>query len=175
MIHPIPLDRELTPPLVVPPPGMTPLEIRLTAGLPHAIALDGLLTLSLVMPTGVAVWWRDADPLALVDRGRVGDQDNRADPAAAPPLRLVLRRGGQRLGIAPLVAGQTLWLPRAGTGAVIRFMVLEWELRAGTLKGAGDVGSRIRLAWAHAGRAPNGFELPAVPRVLARRLPDEGL
>lgn len=168
MLLPVPIDRELTPPAVAPPSEMITLDVRLTSGLPHRIPLAGLLVLSLVMPTGVARWWRDADPQALVDRGGIG----LGTEGSTPPLRLVLRRGERRLGVAPLVAGRLQWLPEAGTAAVLRLIVLDWELRAGTVKGAGDAGSRLRLAWAPAGRAPNRFDLPAMPRVLSRRLPE---
>jgi hypothetical protein len=57
-----------------------------------------------------------------------------------------------------------------GAGALVEIVVLAWEIRAGTVRSGGDVGSRISLAWRDASRAPEQFSPdPIHPRVAARR------
>jgi hypothetical protein len=58
---------------------------------------------------------------------------------------------------------------RAGTGIRIELVVLGWQIRAGSLRGPGDFGSRIELAWRIADRAADEFSPPPVSaRVLER-------
>jgi hypothetical protein len=124
--------------------GYTRATQPLVNGLPQAIPLDARLKLVAVLPTGVATVWRDADPAAVVSRA--GAQDG-------PPLRVLLMRGGAVLACVPLVAGLARAIPDTGQpalGALIELRVLDWDVRAGCLRGAGDTTSFIDLAWRYA-------------------------
>lgn len=139
------------------PAGFAVVESRITQGIPHPIGLDGEFSLLLVVPTGLARSWLSAPPTAVVSSSATqlapagpipkGGNDNSLRPGAAP--RLVVLRAGAMAGAVPLSAAARAVLPEAdlSTGTRIEVWVREWDLRAGSLRGPGDVGSRIAVAW----------------------------
>ena len=120
-------------------------------GLPHTIALDAEVSLVAVLPNGLAVPWLQADPLAIVSSSR--PEGDPHVPGAAPPprapLRLLVLTGPQPVAAVPLVAGLHRTLPDHGgpDGARLELEIIGWEVHAGTLRGAGDFGSFVDLAW----------------------------
>jgi hypothetical protein len=179
LIAPIPIARELVPGTAPHPEldGLTRLRESMPAGLPHAISLEGL-RLVLVVPTGLALTWRAADPTAVVTQSAPElDAHDPAAPAAAPrvPARLILLGDGDVLESVALAAGRRLWLPDTGSAAGVRIdlVVLGWDIRAGSLRGPGDVGSWIEFAWRVADRAADEFAAPRVSADVLERQPDE--
>jgi hypothetical protein len=177
---PIPVDRELVPPAApAAPGGFTPITEAVADGLPHVIALVPDLRLVLAVPTGLANAWREADPAAVVSSSdgelappppHAGDGETGA--LGRPPACLVALRGREVLGVVPLVAGVLRRLPDAGApgrGVTLEVVVLGWDLRAGSLCGPGDVGTRLALAWRPVGAGAAAFAPPATnPHVAAR-------
>jgi hypothetical protein len=142
-----------------PTADFTRISQPLANGLPYAIRLDAQLRLVVALPTGLAMAWLDADPAAIVSRS----SDQTVPPAAGatqpvgaiayPPVRLYLLRDGTPLASVPLVAGLRRSVPDAGSdGVLVELLVLAWDLRAGTMRGPGDVGSWVDLAWRRADR-----------------------
>lgn len=184
----IPIAGRLVPPSpVAVPTGFTLVDEQLQSGLPQIFPLLGDLVLVLAVPTGLAVTWRDADPSDLVSRG-AGQLDPVPPPAASAveqvgsthqaPARLFLRQAGATLAAVPLAVGTVRAVPDdggTGPGALVRLVVLDWDLRAGSLRGPGNFGSRIRFAWRAADSGTDRFEQPPRhPRVAIRpRPPDE--
>jgi hypothetical protein len=180
-LPPIPIAGSLVPPTAAAvPPGFTLVDAPLPAGLPQPFPLLGDLTLILAVPTGLATTWRDADPAEVVSRAAA--ERDPAPPPAGPaagelgsvrraPARLFLRQAGAILAAVPLVAGVLRRVPDDGgrdRGELARVVVLDWDLRAGTLLGPGDFGSRIRFAWRAVPRGEDRFEPPPThPRVAA--------
>jgi hypothetical protein len=178
-IAPIPVSRYLVPADVPPPPAtFTRVTQPLVNGLPQAIPLDAQLRLVVALPTGVAQPWLDADPAAVVSRSAdqiaaasaAGDEANSIGAVAFAPLRVLLVRDRTPLASVPLVAGLRRTLPDAGDdGVAIELRVLGWDVRVGTVRGAGDFGSFVDLAWRRADRPGESFEPPPLsPRVAAR-------
>jgi hypothetical protein len=177
---------ELLTPEPLPGPPDPAVYTRVTrpveTGLPLRIDLGADLALVLIAPTGVATAWRDADPRAIVSSS--DDEHAPFDPAGlataptAPagrvPLRLVLLSEGRPLAAVPLRLGRAL-LPDTGAddrGTLAQIVVLSWEIHAGTLRGAGDVGSLLDLAWRRADHSSDAFSPPAPhPHVLERYAP----
>jgi hypothetical protein len=95
---------------------------------------------------------------------------------ARAPLRLVVERSNVVLGVVPFAAGLRQVVPNDGgtRGVAIEIVVLAWDLRAGTVRGPGDFGSRISLAWRTADRASAEFAPPPINANLARRLAQSG-
>jgi hypothetical protein len=175
---PAPIQRYLVPP--APPQveeaGFLRVRERVPAGIPHAVALAEGLRLVLVVPTGLAATWRDADPAAVVSES--APEHAAHDPQAAPapvraPARLILQDGASVLASVPLVAHRRVWLPDSGrseSGVRIELIVLGWDIRAGSLRGPGEVGSWLEIAWRLADRAADEFSAPPVsPKVLERQ------
>jgi len=156
------------------PNGFTLVDQKMTRGLPHVIALDKSTSVTVVLPSGLARAWRDADSALVVSSSEAEQAPSvpeAADDVARPPLRLGIDRNGTVLGTIPLAAGLRQVVPRdGGSGAAIELVVLGWELRAGTVRGAGDFGSRVTLAWRIADRASAEFTPPPINANLARRL-----
>ncbi|MFF7454523.1 hypothetical protein [Kitasatospora sp. NPDC008115] len=141
-----PILRLLTPAEPDPlPPGATVVDAALDGGLPEYLPLHADLGVFVVAVLGRADTWYDADPAAVVSTP--------ADPGRT--FRLMLRAGGAHAGALPLTAGarRTVELPGSPRLAT-EIAVLDWELRAGSVRGAGRHGSRIRLAWWDLGGAP---------------------
>jgi len=177
-LPPAPVLRALVPPAApAPPDGFTRVDAAVTASLPFRVALEGDTALLLVLPTGLAATWRDADPAAVVSLGRwetaprpTGAPTTPPGSASRPPLTLLLQRGGTTLASAPVTAGVVRGLP-AEAGVAFEVVVLDWEVRAGNLRGPGDFGSRVSLAWRRADRGTDTFEPPPVHPEVARRVP----
>jgi hypothetical protein len=149
----------------------------LADGLPQTIDLDRDLSLVVVVPTGLATAWRDADPSALVSTS--ADELAPAHPAAATPEanvdrgrpRLLVLRAGAPVAWLPLVAGARRSLPNDGEqGAAVELAIIGWEIRAGSLRGPGAFGSRLQLAWRRSDRAAATFVAPALNPQLVKRL-----
>jgi hypothetical protein len=180
---PIPVQHYLVPERTpTAPEGFTLVEERILNGLPHAIRLDPQTRLVLLVPTGLARTWRDAAPEAIVSRSDEGlaplaaGGDASVGEVDRTPARLLLRSGTRTLASVPLVAGLRRSLPDAGlpdSGTRVEVVILSWDLRAGSMRGAGDFGSRISLAWRYADRAVERFSTPppnpnVVPRLEAK-------
>jgi hypothetical protein len=181
---PFPISRYLVPdqPPAV-PAGFTALRQALTGGLPQRIELGAGLHAVLVLPTGLARQWLDADPLDVVSTSS-DDLAPRPAPeapdpvplAARAPLRLVVRRGTQVLGSVPLSAGLRRACAdggAAGQGTAVEIAVVAWHLCAGTVRGPGDYGSFVSLGWRQADLAMDVFGPPPVHRFVVRRLPPD--
>ncbi|MEV4822027.1 hypothetical protein [Micromonospora sp. NPDC049274] len=184
---PFPIDRYLLPetPIEV-PAGFTEVRQSLTAGLPHRVELGGGVHAVLILPTGLARQWLATDPLAVVSTS-ADDLMPRPAPPATPrtpalvgrvPLRLVVRQGTRILGSVPLAAGLRRVCPDAGPAATngstpvaVEVVVLAWLLHAGTVRGSGDYGSTLTLAWRPADRAVDTFGPPPINEFVWRRRP----
>ncbi|MET7946996.1 hypothetical protein [Micromonospora sp. NPDC005324] len=185
---PFPIDRYLLPetPVEV-PDGFTEVRQSLTAGLPHRVELGAGVHAVLILPTGLARQWLHTDPLAVVSSS-ADDLAPRPAPSAAPrppalvgrvPLRLVVRQGTRILGSVPLAAGLRRVCPDAGLSSdagvgapvAVELLVLSWLLHAGTVRGSGDYGSSIALAWRRADRAMDQFGPPPINEFVWRRRP----
>ena len=163
------------------PDGFTRVDEPMTRGLPHTIILDRATRATVVLPSGLARTWRDADPAAMVstsddERAAFRPSAGTDDSAARAPLRLVVERSNVVLGVVPFAVGVRRFVPDEGgaRGAAIEIVILAWELRAGTVLGPGDVGSRITLAWRIANTASAEFAPPPINANLARRLAQSG-
>lgn len=145
----------------------------LVAGLPHTIVLDADVSLALTLPNGLAAHWLAADPQALVASSRPELEPHVPDPAvvARPPLRLLVMVASKPVAAVPLVAGLRRGLPDDGAagGVRVELEIIGWELRAGTIRGFGDFGSFVDLAWRRADRAAPRFEPPPLNTMLMRR------
>ena len=156
------------PPLGV-PKGFTPSRQELTRGVPFAWTLAGDLSLVLVVPTGFATLWRDADPLALASTSagetapHLGSRG--ADPREQAALRLIARRARITVAVVPLAAGLSRVVADGdGGAAVLEVFVSGWAVHAGCVRGAGDYGSFIDVAWRRADRGTSTFDPDAMSR-----------
>jgi hypothetical protein len=151
---------------------------RLTAGLPQTIVLDAAVSLAATLPNGLALQWRDADPQAIVSSSAPERAAHARDPEEAigavgrPPLRLLVLINGASCASVPLVAGLRRTVPDDGaTDAVsVELELIGWELRAATLRGAGDFGSYLELAWRRADSAADRFSPPPLNPMYLRRI-----
>jgi hypothetical protein len=173
-LPPIPVDRVLTPqPDPLPGSGYTMLDVAVTA-VPQRIPLFGTVAVVVLVPTGEALSWLQADPAEPASSSDPGWAPAPAAgaPAPSPPARLVLLDAAQTLGTLPLAAGARAVLPwdgDPGRGALVDIVVLTWQLTAAAVVGAADTGSRLRLGWRRADLAPSQFRAPdANPKVLLR-------
>jgi hypothetical protein len=179
MMAPIPVSRYLVPdqPISV-PDGFTLVDQSLSTGLPFTLPLFRDLSLTLVVPTGLAVQWRDADALAVVSRSddQIAPEAAQADPATLgavdrAPARFILLQSGVVVASVALVAGLRHLLPDSAdaTGAAIELAIVSWDVRAGNVRGDGDFGSRIRFGWREADQAVDAFTPPEInPHILSR-------
>jgi hypothetical protein len=138
---------------------------RIVRGLPHAIPLTGEFSLLLVLPTGLATAWRDASPTAVVTSSQEQTTPRPSTEPVEPlpvtaPARLVVRRQGAIAGSVALAAGCRVVIPETDpdSGVRIEVVVREWDVRAGSMRGPGDVGSRIALAWRRIDQGTAVFE-----------------
>jgi hypothetical protein len=180
MLPPIPVQRYLVPeqmPSI--PEGFTPVDDKLLGGLPHRIRLNAALTLVVVVPTGLAATWRDLDPITLVSSSETEFTPTTAEPdqeigaAIRSPARIIVRRSGTTIASVPLCAGLQRTVPEGGrqeTGMCIELLIRGWDIRAGSLRGLGDFGSYISLAWRRADQAVDFFSPPPVNPYLLPRL-----
>ncbi|MEU5781155.1 hypothetical protein [Micromonospora lupini] len=190
---PFPIDRYLLPETPIEAPaGFTEVRQNLTAGLPHRVELGAGVHAVLILPTGLARQWLATDPLAVVSTS-ADDLTPRPAPPATPrtpalvgrvPLRLVVRQGTRILGSVPLAAGLRRVCPdagppvdatappaRAAAPVAVEVVVLAWLLHAGTVRGSGDYGSTLTLAWRPADRAVDTFGPPPINEFVWRRRP----
>ena len=175
LMAPMPMDRFLTPenPAAI-PAGFTRSRQQLTRGVPFQWPLESDLSLVLLVPTGFAALWRDADPDAVVsaagDETRVHIAPRGADPLERPPIRVLLRQGGATLAAIPLAAGLSRLTPDADGGrSVIELYLADWLLHAGCVRGPGDYGSFVDVAWRRVDAGANAFPLASIdPHVAAR-------
>jgi hypothetical protein len=168
---PFPIVRELVPPVTAgAPEGFTVINEPLTAGVPHTITLDRELRAVLVVATGLATAWRDADPAAVAfsSDDEYAAVVPGADLLARPCAALLVRSGTAVLATVPLIAAARQRVAAADRGVVAELIVVRWQLRAGSLRGPGDVGSRIELAWRRVDRGADSFAPKLDPRVLGR-------
>jgi hypothetical protein len=179
-MDPIPVVGYLVPPVsTLAPEGFARLETTLPRGLPATIDLDRELSIVLTLPTGLALPWRDAATEEVVataddDLAPMPSPPPARDPVAEAPLRLQLRRGTALVASTPLGIGARLRLPDGGdpaVGTLLEVVLVDWLVRAGSVRGAGDVGSRLVLAWRRADRAIDHFSEPPVNPYFAPRLP----
>lgn len=169
---PIPVQRYLVPPQEpTTPEGFTQVDVRILTGLPYTIPLTGDLQLIVVLPTGLAVPWRDADATAIASSSEaelsvVTPQINfTIGDVTRAPFRLVVQQSRQIIGVVPLAAGCRRVVPDNGStilGGQIELVILEWDVRAGSVRGAGDFGSRLSLAWRKANQAVEQFSPPPI-------------
>jgi hypothetical protein len=151
-LPPIPVDRELVPEGRQPvPDSLARSRQVLVRGVPFAWPLDLDFSVVLFVPTGTAVLWRDADPTAIVCDSEIEETPSLAGrPEALPraPARLLLRRGQDVVATVPLVAGLRRRLPDGDSDAsIVELYVVAFRISAGTLRGAGDYGSFVEVAW----------------------------
>jgi hypothetical protein len=182
-LAPIPIDRELVPDArATVAESFTRVEQQLLLGVPQRIRLDDELELVLLVPTGLAAAWREADPetslsASAEERGpRAPGEQAPIGALLRPPARLVLVERGTPVAAVPLAAGVLRRVPDSGQdgrGVRVELAILDWDLRAGCVRGPGEGSSRIVLAWRRADRAVDVFGTPPVPRAVARRLPPE--
>lgn len=181
--QPIPVQRFLVPDRKpAAPEGFIEVSEAILGGLPHRIDLDQDVRLLLFVPTGLASTWRDADPTALVTESaaeiapRTGPDNLPIAGVTRAPARIAVQIAGATVASIPLTAGLTRTVPDAGDadrGSRLEIVVLAWDIRAGSLRGPGDFGSRITLAWRRADRAVENFSTPPVSPQLVPRLAPE--
>lgn len=172
MVDPIPMTRYLVPePSLLAPEGFTQIEDKLLAGLPYRLSVNAEFNIVVLVPTGLAVTWRDIDPTTLVSCS--DSQIFQSTPASAKavrtkefrtPARIIVRRGGTITASIPLTVGLRRTIPEGDQevpGSQIELMILGWEIRAGSLRGPGDYGSWISLAWRRIEQGAVYFTPPA--------------
>jgi hypothetical protein len=179
-MQPIPVQRYLVPaPKPTTPDGFTQVDVRILTGLPYAIPLTGDLQLIVVLPTGLAVPWRDIDATANASSSKaelsptIPQTDFIIGDVTHAPFRLVVQQSRRTIGIIPLVAGLRRFVPDSGSsnlGGQIELIILEWDVRAGSVRGAGDFGSRLSFAWRRANQATPKFSPPPINPMLRSRL-----
>jgi len=179
-LAPIPVSRYLVPedtPAL--PSGFSTVDQKITSALPFTIKLEQNLDAVLAAPTGLGATWRDADPAQIVSQSSMETNPFSSDAnaivadAIRSPIRLQIRYKGNALSTLPVVAGYQTVLPAHGDddrGIRIQLVVLKWDLRAGNMRGPGDFGSQITLAWKHADQASNYFGPAPVHRYVRPRL-----
>jgi hypothetical protein len=152
-MRPVPVERFLVPePSLLAPAGFTSVRQQLTRGVPFTWTLAGDLQLVLVVPTGFASLWRDADPLAIASASNDETGPHTAprgdDPREQVALRLIVRRAGITLASVPLAAGLWRIAPDGDrAAAAIELFLSGWLLHAGCVRGPGDYGSFVDVAW----------------------------
>ena len=175
LMPPIPVDRELVPETRLPiPAGLARSRQILVRGVPFAWPLDLELGLVLIVPAGDAVRWRDADPTAIVADSDLDDAPNLPGDPESPrraPARLLVRRGRDVLAAVPLVAGLWRVLPDGDADqSIVELYIVGFRMAAGTLRGAGDYGSFVEVAWRRVGRGTPSFTPPPIDRRVAERV-----
>lgn len=155
--------RTLTPASAAIPANSVTLQSRITAGLPHSIALDSGVTLGLVAPTGLARYWVRSEPDEIVADAK--------DTSRTVPFRLLLREGARLMGVVPLVLGPARFVGESAQAPPrIRLVLLDWRIHAGSLRGPGDLGSFVTLAWRRVGAGSREFTAPIARIAVRRRL-----
>jgi hypothetical protein len=156
----------------------TVVDEAIAGGVPYTIALDRQISLVLSLPSGLAAQWMDASATDVVSAASVESAPQStpaqpAEPLERSPLRLYARVGGRTTAVIPLVAGlRAGFSTGSGPGALnYEVLVLDWYLRVGNAHGAGNFGSRVKLAWRRSDQAVLQFSTPPVNPHLWWRLP----
>lgn len=160
------------------PEGFNLLESTLVQGLPHRIVIAGEADVVLVVPTGEANRWRQADPRATLSTGAAQQISIESLPSSAGlaldrvPARLLVRRASKVVAVLPLTAGlqQRIVLLPGDSGELLDLRILDWDLRAGHLRGSGDYGGFIHLAWKRSEKALTHYSTPPINPYLLPRL-----
>jgi len=177
VMPPMPIEAFLTPETTLASPaGFARSRQELTRGVPFQWPLDSDVSLVLFVPTGVAAMWRELDPSIVVssslDEIRPHESPRGADPQEHPPLRLLLRHGRATLAAIPLAAGLSRVTPDGDSArTIIDLLILEWLLHAGCVRGPGDYGSFINVAWRRAEQGANVHALAPIHPHVAERNP----
>jgi hypothetical protein len=178
MIAPQALARlQIAPTPAMAPEGFTAIDSAIRQGMPHPIPLAGNQRLLLIAPSGVATTWRDEDAATVVSAGawqRTASavSPQKLDIAKQMPLRVLYQINGKTLAVVPLAIGPAQRLA-TDDGVKVDLLVLDWVLHVGALRGPGDFGSRIALAWRAADRAVERFSDPPLNPVFVQRQPPE--
>ncbi len=171
-MEPIDLRSTLTPPTrFVTPRGFTETTTVIRDPVPHSVAIEADTIVTMTLPTGVASAWKRLPADTLISSGR-GDTG-----AGRPPARLTVAVAGRPSTTVPLAPGlvQLIGGGAGGRHGVTHLLVvLDWELRAGTLVGGVDAGSWLTFAWRRADRGVSHFSTPPPPRHLIPRLAAQG-
>ena len=174
---PIPVSRYLVPSrTVVDLDDYAVVDVDLVRGLPHTIDLgDDQIVLS--VPTGLARLWHAANPEVVVSSSvrQTAAYDDAAPPrhgVARAPARLLVRIGGSTTASLALAAGEEQIVGSDADNDDVRLSIVvrSWDLRAGSLRGPGDYGSRISLAWRRVDQAVDEFSTPPIKPTLVPRL-----
>jgi hypothetical protein len=174
-----PIERLLVPPSPPElPADMTRVSQVLSKGLPETIDLGSAASLIVLVPTGLATAWRDADPEAVVSSSDAETAPYTPDPATPvgdatrAAVRVLLLVGGAPVASVPLIAGLRRRLPDSGDpdrGVRVELAISSWRICAGSVRGPGDFGSRLEFSWRVADTAVDEFgPQPVPPRVVAR-------
>ena len=160
------------------PEGFTRVEQPLRSGLPHTIDLSPTLRVLLIVPTGMATYWRDADARELVSSGALeyAAHNGHTDFLHRVPATLLVQLNTRTIAAGTLHAGVMQRFAESGLSAVrLELVVLDWTIRAGTLRGPGDFGSSLSIGWRLADVAADEFsEAPRNP-VFVERKPDKNM
>lgn len=148
----IPIESYIVPDTApVVPDGFTLLDVALAGPVPNEIALGDSWSIIVVVPSGSARIWLDADPSAPVS---TSDVERAAFNPTSPPgpiaaARLVARRGGVPLAAIPLVAGiiSRVWSPDGDSASLLELMPLAWDLPVAALVGDDSPSARLEIAW----------------------------
>ncbi|MEK8105542.1 hypothetical protein NKG94_11075 [Micromonospora sp. M12] len=164
------------------PDGFTEVRQALTAGVPHRVELGAGVHAVLILPTGLARQWLDTDP-SRWSAAPPTTWRPPAPPATPRPPALVgrcrcawssARAPDPRLAAARRRPAPGLPRRRPDHRAhptVVELLVLSWLLHAGTVRGSGDYGSSLALAWRRADRAVDQFGPPPINEFVWRRRP----
>jgi hypothetical protein len=177
LMPPLPIDRFLTPEA---PPGVVGFvrsRQDLNRGVPFEWALEGDMSLVLLMPTGLATPWRDADPSIVLSASGEQATPHKAprgeDVLERPPLRLLLRRSRATLAAIPLATELRRVTPDGGGAqSSVDLLIVGWLIHAGCVRGPGNYGSFLEIAWRRVERGESEFSLPPVDPHVAARTPD---
>jgi hypothetical protein len=175
LVAPVPVSRYLVPPgEPALPPSFSTARIALTAGIPYTYALDARWSVILRYPTGVMNAWTAADPgdVASSDAPERAPRPDGADDGPRDPVRLTVALDKQTRAVVPLTAGRRALIADDGANpAALELAILSWTITAGSVRGRGDSGAALTLAWRDATRAVDVFAPPPLPPLVALRLP----
>jgi hypothetical protein len=175
LMAPIPVSRYLVPPdEPALPASFSTARIALTAGIPYTYALDARWSVILRYPTGLMNAWiaADASDVASSDAPERAPRPAGADIGPRDPVRLTVTLDKQTRAVVPLTAGRRALIANDGADpAALELAILSWTITAGSVRGGGDSGAVLSLAWRDATRAVDAFATPPIQPLVALRLP----